>query len=479
MKWNPGGLLRSQAAAVAARFLPLSHLGGALLLGGLLLGSCGDVAAPARYRGVVVVVLDTVRADRCSLFGHSAPTSPSLARFAQSARTYEKCWSPSPWTSPSHASLFTAQLPDRHGLRRSGSMYLMPGADTLAGRMAAAGYATAGFSGSPNASAMVGLDQGFQHFDLLPGDAVSGEPRGPGESGYAENIAQQTLAWIGAQRADGRRHLAFMNVFDAHLPYDPPLDAAQRFAGHRPFQLAEWGRRVDHPFPLVYALGMAELSRVQLETLSELYDAELSVADRAVQTLLDGLDRMGARDDTVVVVLADHGENLGDHGLLDHMLSLNASVLHVPLVIRAPGVLDDGARRDALVRVEDVAPTVLELCGLEPFAEADGLSLLDDNTSRVSHAWLDPMLDSQVARVREIVGGADVRPTRVARRSVYDGRYHLIAESGAPDRLYDVQEDPGELTDLAADRPDDVRRLRGLIDERARALAAESALSPR
>ena len=443
------------------------------------MSGCGGDSEPPRYTGVVVVVLDTVRADHCSLFGHGAPTSPAMARLARGARTYDQCWSPSPWTSPAHASLFTGQLPDRHGLRRGASMYLQPGADTLAGRLAAAGYATAGFSGSPNASAMVGLDQGFQQFALLPGDATAGQPLGPEESGYAENIAQQALAWIGAQRAEGRPHFAFLNIFDAHLPYDPPLAAAQPFVAQRPFELVEWGRRVDHPFPMAFALGLGRLSGEQLGVLADLYDAEISVADRALQTLVEGLDRLGAHDDTLIVVLADHGENIGDHGLMDHMLSLNRSVLHVPLVVRAPGVLDDGARVGDLVRVEDVAPTILELCGAAPFDEFDGVSLLSVDEPRIALAWLDPMLPAQVDRFRDVFGGADLSTGERARRSAFDGRLHLIVESGLPARLYDVGSDPGELMDLAPGRPEDVQRLRAEIDARERRLTSDSGEPPR
>ncbi len=161
------------------------------------------------------------------------------------------------------------------------------------------------------------------------------------------------------------------------------------------------------------------------------------------------------------MITSDHGEYLGEHGLMDHMQGVSRCVLNVPLLIRAPGHFDGGDREDDVVRLEDVAPTIMELCGLPPVAGLDGLSLTADLADRAAfgESWPVPMF---VQTARRLVDPAIVDAQLRSSRSIVSGRFHLIEHSDGRTHLYDLRADPGEREDLAASRPDDIARLRAI-----------------
>jgi arylsulfatase A-like enzyme len=201
------------------------------------------------------------------------------------------------------------------------------------------------------------------------------------------------------------------------------------------------------------------MSDRQLEVIHQAYDAEVASADDSVGALVDRLETAGVLDDTVFIAMSDHGENLGDHHMFDHIGSLHRSVLHVPLVIRAPGVFDDGRVIDDTVRLEDVFPTILELCRVKVPPDVEGRSLLNELPGRVAVAAIGP---PDVARLQAetLYTDADVDFLRAGCRSAYDGTHHLVAYDDGRTALYDVSQDPLELVDLASKLPGVVERLR-------------------
>ncbi len=424
---------------------------------------------------VVVIVLDTTRADRVSFAGYGRPTTPRLDAFAKDAVVYENCWSPSPWTAPSHASLFTGLRVENHGLHRDVASSLPAAPPTLAERLKAAGYATAGFSTNPNVSRVTGLQRGFDLFEQrlrgemrrlpdMPGHHEAPQSAMVGAHASAQDLCDAGANWALGRRAKDKPFLLFVNVLEPHLPYDPPQDvAAPLLSPTLPADDVAWARAFQYPLSAIASFGAGEVSDTRRQALRELYDAEIATADRAVGALLDRLLEGKARDRTVVVVVGDHGENLGERRKYDHLYGLDAALLRVPCLIRAPGALQGGRRERALVRITDIAPTLLELCGAPAFEPADGLSLLGDLGARTSLALVDPPYPSQLKALEEWLPGADISAIRRHGLSATDGRLHLTRGDGRPDRLFDVALDPDEEHDIIDAHPAEADALRALL----------------
>jgi arylsulfatase A-like enzyme len=312
-----------------------------------VLAGCGGPPPPAApVAGLVLVVVDTCRADRLSLYGGPNPV-PALESLAREGAAFEAAWSHVPATAPSVATVLTSRLPHRHGLRANGLLRLRDEATTLAEVLAAAGFRTGAVVSSFVLNPRFGLAQGFASFDADFRDSVLTKQRGgfpfqgrkyPDFEQRADETTDKALAWLRATRAAdaGTPFFLFVHYFDPHWPYAPPPE----YLGDR------------HP-----------------------YDGEVAWTDAQLGRLLAGLRELGVYDETVIAVFGDHGEILdpGPRGSR-HGGRLEDVVLHVPLVVRPPGGLAHGVRVSAPVGLVDLAPTLLELLGLPPEPVFEGRS---------------------------------------------------------------------------------------------------------
>ncbi|MEN8151229.1 MAG: sulfatase, partial [Planctomycetota bacterium] len=352
------------------RFLPLFGL--------LLVTACGAGDSTPESTNLLVVVMDTTRGDRCSLNGYERSTTPNLDRIAAGGTVYTDAWAPTSWTGPAHASMFTGLRPENHGFRSGVRLYLDPSARTLAEILSDGGYATACLTNNPQISEEMGLIQGFEVYE---------------EGGVRENSARWTtdraLEIAKRHRADGRPFFVFVNDWEPHLPYDPPERIAGDFLpeGVDPAEVARL-RKFKADVPVLFGETWRAFGRRQWEILSGLYDAEIAALDVELGRLVAGLDRAGILDDTLLVIVGDHGENLGDHGLCSHVFSLHRSLRHVPLLVRFPDRFEPGRRVGETVRLEDLFPTILEVLDLPRPSGLDGTSLLTDGGPRLSRAVL-------------------------------------------------------------------------------------------
>jgi len=400
---------------------------------------------PARGPNLLLVVLDTVRADRLSSYGYARPTTPELDAFARDATRYSSFWSTAPWTLPGHASLFTGAYPMRHGATQEHPSLARRFA-TLAEVLRDAGFASFAASGNPLVGPHTGLDQGFatlvETWRIDGGEAIPGATFHPVTRAFARFLAAQPRE---------RPFFAFLNYMDAHFPHTPPPELRQRFA-RRPIDAQEAdriGRRswfdhyLDGPFPAD-----------EMELRSDLYDAELAQLSREIGRLLDVLRRDGRYDTTVIAITSDHGEQFGEHGLVEHAFSLYEPVLRVPLLLRAPG----GARRgdvvEALGQLVDLPQTLLALCGVEsaPLA-AQGVNLLDPSARReevIAEYYFPNATLGWVGFDKATRAGPRIAPYLRRLRSIHrDGR-KLVWSSDGRRELYDLRADPGERRDLLA-----------------------------
>jgi arylsulfatase A-like enzyme/Tfp pilus assembly protein PilF len=283
---------------------------------------------------VLIVTIDTLRADRVGAYGHAGADTPALDRLAREGVLLEDAVVQIPQTRPSHASMFTGRYPFEHGIRDNVSPPLPATIPTLATLLRRAGYETAGFIGAYPVARPSGLDQGFTTFDDPFGAGETATSREARSERRGAETVDRALAWLGTPR--GKPFFLWIHLFDPHAPYDPPAPFRSRFA-RRP------------------------------------YDGEVAYADAQLARLLAWLDRTRRRAQTFVVVTSDHGEGLGDHGESEHMFLVYDSTLKVPLVLSWPGRLDAGARVKGQFRSVDLFPTLLELLGL-PVAPSSGVS---------------------------------------------------------------------------------------------------------
>ncbi|HET7617426.1 MAG TPA: sulfatase-like hydrolase/transferase [Vicinamibacterales bacterium] len=413
-------------------------------------GSAARSGAPAARPSVILVTIDTLRADRVGGTGRLAGLTPHLDRLAARGVKFAEAFTDVPLTFPAHVSIMTGLYPSRHGARDNGSFVLGPDALTLAERLHDAGYHTAAFVASYVLARSFGLNQGFD--DYVDRVEVAG-------SRYAfsdlqrrgAEVAGDALAWVTrAAAADDRPIFLWMHLYDPHTPYEAPKAFADRFPGAP-------------------------------------YNAEVAAADWAAGYLLDGLPPR-VRDNALVIVTGDHGESLGEHGEPEHGIFLYDATLHVPLIIAGAG-WPAGRTVTEQVRHIDLVPTVLDVLGLPHDADLPGVSLrplAEGRDTRSGAGRGAPASD-------EPGSGAEPRlrldaPLSYAEswfqrlhfgwselRAVRSGDWKFIA---APHpELYDLKHDPGEAHNLIRERPAVASRLAGELDRigrpSERALAAE------
>jgi arylsulfatase A-like enzyme len=329
----------------------------ALLLASLSLAAwiaCRPAERVARPN-VLVLSLDTTRADRLGIYGYERPTSPVLDRLAHDGAWYERAYTTATWTLPAHASLFTGKFPKSHGARydpdgplvlgdeihgradwkRIRARGLGPDEHTLAEHLRQAGYRTGGVVAGPWMKAVFGLSRGFEHWDDSAITSVNGRP--------ASAVTGAALAWLDAPDAAGQPFFLFLNYFDAHTPFYPPANLIDLVVP-----------KEERP------RGEAKNDR----DLSNLYDAEIRAMDFHIGRVLDRLREKDLYDSTLIVAVADHGELLGEHGARGHGASLFEPELRIPLLVKPPRGEDPRGARDELIQISDVFPLILARVGL-------------------------------------------------------------------------------------------------------------------
>ena len=345
---------------------------------------------------VVVITLDTTRADRLGCYGFNGVGTPNIDALARDGVLFERATSTVPLTFPSHSSIFTGLVPPRHGVRDNGGFFLDASRTTLAERLKSGGWTTGAFIGAWVLESRWGLGQGFDHysdhFELSKYKIVSlGTVQKRGDE-----VAADALRWIDGVR--DRKFFAWVHLYDPHTPYEAPEPFASRYA--------------DRP-----------------------YLAEIAYTDSIVGGLLDALRQRGLMERTLVVLTADHGESLGDHGESTHAFFIYGATTHVPLVIRTPW--GQRGRSGGAVSSVDIMPTVLDLVGLEPQPDVDGRSLAAAVVD--PSAPLDHPAYSETYFPRYHFGWQHLRGLR-------DGRYAYV---DAPEpELYDLAADPGETRNI-------------------------------
>jgi arylsulfatase A-like enzyme len=432
--------------------LPLVLL--AALVSGLVIGSgiyrerrsLSRLPQPQHGRpNVLLIIWDTVRESNLSLYGYQRPTTPFLERFAQSGARFDMAIATAPWTLPSHASMFTGHRPTEMSARLNTP--LDRAYPVIAEVFSNSGYATGGFAANMSYCARDhGLGRGFTHYEdyrLSVGGMINSSRLGQvflkspfvrRITGFydlagrknAVQVNRGLLRWI--DRRGDRPFFAFLNYFDAHQPYIAPREFHSRFTFD---SLASFHpRSVDANFN--------DLTAEEIHWSMGEYDAAIAYQDSAVAELMAELDRRGLLDNTVIVIASDHGEHFGEHQRISHGNSLYRQLLQVPLIIRFPDKVPPGTVVKVPASLADIPQTLFHLAGFEDHAEFPGASL--------QRLWGSGELASDPVVVSEM----PTQPTIRGAHSLIANGYHYIRLFERNPELYRLEDDPDEITNLAA-----------------------------
>ena len=329
---------------------------------------------------VLLISLDTLRADHVHCWGYERETTPHLDKLAAEGVLFENATAASSWTVPSHMSVFTSLYPSIHGVEDP-TKCLGDGVPTMAGILSKHGYATAAFVTGSSLNHAMGFDRGFGFYDdfsvelLNEANAIGAARDLDAEesdlNGVPTNYVITRLAADWLKKHGRRRFFLFLHFWDCHNDYIPPAPYDRRFAlGYRGM---ENGRDIVRRREELERNAPPEIR----ERLQALYDGEIAHTDAHVGKVLAVLDELGLSDNTLVVVFSDHGEGFWEHGKILHGNGLGEELIHVPLIFRLPGVLPAGVRVEGNVSHVDVLPTVLGLLGCPKPAPLHGVDLSD------------------------------------------------------------------------------------------------------
>ncbi len=407
---------------------------------------CGPSREADGPRHAILVSIDTLRRDHLTPYGYGRDTTPHLQRLAEAGIVFEQAIAANTNTAPSHASMFTGLHPHRHGVLRNGYS-LDDEVATLAEQLPPDTARGAFVSGYPLQRTMSQLDRGFEHYD----DAFD-EEDGADWQRRAEDTVVRATAWLESVAKTRRPIFLFVHLYDPHHPYDAPEPFATRFlpAGQVTFRFE--GEAGYERF------WEGEASREELREYVARYDGEIAYTDHHVGQLFAALERLGLWDESLVLVLSDHGETLDERAApFAHGGRAYDEQVRVPLLLRLPGDRLAGTRVAAPVHHIDVAPTLLDFLGVATASEVDGISLrpLVENAPAVSAER--PLFTTalpQAWRVPEV--GAELDP-EVLVAAVRTGRWKLIAypgRDGPIHHLFDLAADPDETRDVASEVPE-------------------------
>jgi arylsulfatase A-like enzyme len=423
-------------------------------LGASLLGAC-DGEHEAKRPSIVLISIDSLRPDHLGCYGYGPPTSPKLDAFAAAGARFTQAVSTTSWTLPAHAALFTGLFDSAHGLVENG-LALSPEHVTLAETLKAAGYQTAGFYGGPYLHPTYGLGQGFDHYQScmtqLPDDLADDAVRESSQQSFAPahrditspRTVEEVRKWLAT--ADDRPFFAFVHLWDVHYDYLPHEGILELFD-------PDYQGTLDAGGYMLNSAIRAKMEPRDLQHVLALYDNEIRFTDVYLGDLLAAFEwKAGARDDLLVVITADHGEEFFEHGNKGHQHSVFDESIKVPLIVRWPGHVAPGRVIDGQVRSIDLYPTLAHAGGAEVPASVQGRDLLPLLTGAASFASEPALLELTVGPIYE--RALRTETIKVGERSL----------GGAPKRSFGFQldRDPGEKQPLAADAPDVERALAGM-----------------
>ena len=393
-----------------------------------VVGGCGQARD---LPNIILISIDTLRADHCSCYGYDKKTTPMLDLLAEKGVRFSHSYSSSPWTLPSHASMFSGLYPFKHHAVDD-FISIHKSVPMLAEKLKAAGYETGAFVSHYYLSKDYGFDRGFDKF-VTRLDAP------------ATDMSEIASRWIRDHRKGN--FFAFIHYFDPHTPYRPPLKYARK---HYPPDMAPIAADVKDTLRVIHSKNPDERSKL-LEGLLALYDAEIDFTDSAIGELFKKLQLFKLDQNTLIVVTSDHGEEFFEHGLMEHGFTLYDEQIRVPLIFYCPDRLAAGRVVDTPASNVDIMPTLMDYAGLRPPTEIDGSSLLPLvlPESRVPIPLVQRALHAQTTRQ----GPDRMCVVKDKMKYIYSPTFRL-SNRLIKTELFNLAKDPNEQDDLIDREPE-------------------------
>lgn len=420
---------------------------------------------PAQQMNVLFIVWDTVRADKLSLYGHPVTTTPGLDALSARGTVYERARSPGVWTLPSHASMFTGIPVSGHGVGDD-HKWLDDGFLTWAEVLRAGGWRTWAWSSNPFVGSATNLLQGFDTVEHPWDDAWQGRARkmeerkavpeastklrkraGKWDMQHAGRLAEWGLMkWLGEPASD-QPWVAFINLMEAHATRSPVLEAREKVMDDATLARSQsLDRRVRRQH--AWIVGAAEFSEADLEVMHRTYEASVVELDMVTSKLIDTLREAGRLDDTLIVLTSDHGEAIGEHGLMGHQLGVWDAMTHVPLIVVDPRE-PDGRRVADPISTAELFREVLERAGA-PLPEAAAVGLGTRRDEGVVTEYTEPMA-STLDILRDLAPNADLSRFQQSWTALDHGHKRVLLSGAGDELVFDLSADPGELSPLPVD----------------------------
>jgi arylsulfatase A-like enzyme len=432
-----------------------------------------------RKPNVILIILDTARAQSFSCYGYNRETTPNINRIYQEGVLFENAISPSPWTLPAHASIFTGMYPSRHGCHEK-HKYLKSEIMTLPKVLKNAGYRTIGISNNSWISRNFGFDRGFDEFIKLwqiiqyEIDLADASVKGIEKYKKAMSLVIKGNPFInivngvygkyfwrrydyGARRINkivgkllhdelariGTPFFIFINYLEPHLIYRAPKPFFGMFLSKNISKKEALSVNQD---AWGYMGGVVPMTEADFEVLRALYDAELFYLDHRIGEVYEFLKEKNLLDNTLLIITSDHGENIGEHNLMDHQYCLYDTLLKVPFIMRLPGIFEGGKRTGNIVQTTDIVPTIMELLSLKDqrlLEEVQGESLLKDKNERFAISeYIAPQ--PPIEEISKRYPAGNFSKYNESLTSMRSHEWKLIVSSNGKDELYNIVEDPDE-----------------------------------
>ncbi len=408
---------------------------------------------------ILLIVIDATRAKNMSLYGYSRPTTPNLERFAERCVVYDTAISPAGWSLPAHASMFTGLYPSKHGAHDQ-HKFLSPEHITMAEWLHARGYDTLAFCDNAYVGHSTGLDRGFDRFNK----DFNNTPDYLREINRKLNIG---LASLLGQRDSGARHankqvqsalrhlqpsekpfFMFIHYSEPHAPYRLP----RKFRRFMPDGISFRSAQQVNQDPWKYLIDPDSMDEEDFKALTAIYDAEIAYADERIAQVLGWFEERNILDETMVIITADHGENIGDHKMMAHKYCLYDTLLHVPLLIQFPTGSVKPDRLTHQVQTLDIFPTIMSMLGEASSETYRSLQGYDITSSERHEFTIAEQSLPDLTTFYKRYPGVDVSRYDRSLKMIRTDRYKYIWASDGNHELFDLQVDPDEEQNIIKDQ---------------------------
>jgi arylsulfatase A-like enzyme len=442
---------------------------------------------------VILIVMDTVRADHLSCYGHSRKTTPGIDKIAKQGMLFRNAFSAAGWSPPSHASIFTGKYPSYHKVL-GGKVYLDRDNVTIAEILSKNGYRTLGVTGCGIIGPNNGLDKGFQEYIEFFGLNAISKIRNKipiiinlkvtlrypkdtirtliyGSDKYVYRTNEYVKKWINKnylKKGRKKPFFLFINYFvchDLHVPPKPFGEWFCSFLDYSKLDVKKLRFLASEEGIYSFIAKRIKASEIEWEVIKTWYDGQIFYLDHYIRDFIEFLEDKKIYDDSLLIITSDHGENFGEHGLAGHVFSLHDTLLHVPLVIRYPSLVPENTITSNLVSTIDIFPTILDILDIGKPFDVQGKSLYPFDGCEIHKFVCAEHGHGIMERYPDLKRWPENKRIDLGYKSIRDKRYKYIISSNGKEELYDICHDPFEFKDISDNHPGKLKYFKSMLEK--------------